>query len=81
MRVQVRLGAGLSTLVGRSQLSVEVDEDATVDDLFESIQHSCPPLSDGLTNVLAVVDGTHVSRNRQLERGQEVALLMPAAGG
>jgi hypothetical protein len=38
-------------------------------------------LSTGLPSVLTVVRGSQVAGNRVLEEGEEVALLIPVAGG
>jgi molybdopterin converting factor small subunit len=81
MVVRVRLGSGLSALAGRARLSVEVPENATVTDLIACIERDHPPLAVGLGNVLAVAEGSQLSRDRLLPDDQEVALLMPAAGG
>lgn len=81
MVVRVRLGSGLSVLAGRPRLNVEVPEDATVTDLISCIERDHPRLAVGLANALAVAEGSQLSRDRLLPYDQEVALLMPAAGG
>ena len=77
MRVEVRLGAGLARVSGVSNLSIELRDDATVGDLLETLEHSHP----GFDRALPVVAGSHVSRSTALQNGQQVALLLPVAGG
>jgi hypothetical protein len=66
VRIRVRLGAGLSRLADAPLLSIDLADDASVDDL---------------PSVLPVVSGTHVEREQRLHAGDEVALLIPVAGG
>jgi hypothetical protein len=58
-----------------------VPKDATVTDLISCIERDHPQLASGLGNALAVAEGSQLSRDRLLPDDQEVALLMPAAGG
>ena len=81
MVVRVRLGSGLSVLAGRPRLSVEVPENATVTDLISCVERDHPQLAAGLSNALAVAEGSQLPRDRLLPDDQEVALLMPAEGG
>jgi molybdopterin synthase sulfur carrier subunit len=81
MRIDVRLGSGLSRLVGGPHLEVEVAEGATVRDVLHRVARDRPSLADGLPSALTVVRGTQVARDRVLEEGEEVAVLMPVAGG
>ena len=81
MRIAVRLGSGLSRLAGGPRLDVELDEGATVEDLLDRVAADRPVLSDGMPSVLTVVRGSQVAGDRVLADGEEVALLIPIAGG
>ena len=81
MRVRVRLGAGLSRFADAPLLSIDLAEDASVDDLLAALGTQQPSLEPALPSVLPVVAGTHVERDRRLHAGDEVALLIPVAGG
>lgn len=81
MNVQVRLGAGLSRLIGRSQLVLEVPSQATVGDLLILLEDTYPPLASGTERALTVVSGSQVGRGRTLAEGEEVSLLFATAGG
>ena len=81
MRVRVRLGAGLSRLADAPQLSIDLADGASVDDLLAALGTEQPALEPALRSVLPVLAGTHVEREQRLATGDEVALLIPVAGG
>ena len=81
MHVRVRLGAGLSRLADAPLLSMDLAEGARVEDLLTALGSEQPALAPALTAALPVVAGTHVERGRALHAGDEVALLIPIAGG
>ena len=81
MDVQVRLGAGLSRLIGRSQLALDLPSDATVEDLLKVLEDSYPSLAARAERALTVVNGSQVGPGRPLTEGEQVSLLLPAAGG
>jgi sulfur-carrier protein len=81
MRIAVRLGSGLSRLAGRSRLEVDLADGATVGDLLDRVAGDRPELGAGMPSVLTVVRGTQVAGDRVLSDGDEVALLIPIAGG
>jgi molybdopterin converting factor small subunit len=81
VHVNVRLGAGLSRIVGRPQLQVELPAGATVDDLLRRVGETHPDLASGLSSALTVVDGSQAGSERKLTEGERVALLLPVAGG
>lgn len=81
MRIDVRLGSGLSRLAGVPRLALDVAQGATVADVLHRVAEERPALAAGLPSALTVVRGSQVERNRVLEEGEEVALLMPVSGG
>jgi molybdopterin converting factor small subunit len=81
MRVRVRLGAGLSRFADAPLLSLDLAEGASVDDLLAALADEQPTLAPALHSALPVVAGTHVERAQTLQAGDEVALLIPVAGG
>jgi molybdopterin converting factor small subunit len=81
MRVRVRLGAGLSRFADAPLLSLELAEGASVDDLLAALETEQPALAPALPSALPVLAGTHVERAQRLHPGDEVALLIPIAGG
>jgi molybdopterin converting factor small subunit len=81
MRIDVRLGSGLSQLAGGPRLAVDVAAGATVDDLLARVAHERPAIAAGLPSALTVVHGVQVGGERVLAEGDEVAVLTPVAGG
>jgi molybdopterin converting factor small subunit len=81
VRIRVRLGAGLSRFADAPQLSIDLAEGASVADLLAALGAQQPTLAPALDSALPVVAGTHVEREKRLEPGDEVALLIPVAGG
>jgi molybdopterin converting factor small subunit len=78
---RVRLGAGLARLSEAPLLTLDLDDGATVADLFERLGSVAPDVSRALPSVLPVVGGEHAERTRPLRPGDEVALLLPVSGG
>lgn len=81
VHVHVRLGAGLATEAGTRRLSVALPNGATVDTLLDRLAELEPGIAAGLGSALPVVRGTHAGREQALSEGDEVALLIPVAGG
>ena len=81
MRIRVRLGAGLSRFADAPLLSIDLAEGASVEDLLAALGAQQPSLEPALPSALPVLAGTHVEREHMLEPGDEVALLIPVAGG
>lgn len=81
MNIHVRLSAGLAQAAGNSRLAVTLAEGATVADLLAHLQAEYPALSSKLVRAVPVVSGRHLGLSAPLSAGQEVALLLPVAGG
>jgi molybdopterin converting factor small subunit len=81
MEVKVRLGAGLAKAAGTSHLRIELPEEATVAALLGRLEVLHPALTAGLESALPVVRGEQAGADRPLADGDEVALLIPVAGG
>ena len=81
MQVRVRLGSGLSRLSAAPLLTVQLADEATVEDLYARLGDSQPELAPALRAALPVVAGEHVPRDRRLADHDEIALLLPVSGG
>jgi len=81
VRIRVRLGAGLNRFAEAPLLSIDLAEGSSVDDLLAALGAQQPSLEPALRSALPVVAGTHAEREQRLEPGDEVALLIPVAGG
>jgi molybdopterin converting factor small subunit len=81
VHIEVRLGPGLATAAGTRRLRVALPQGATVENLLERLRALEPGIAAGLDSALPVVGGNHTGRSQQLADGDEVALLIPVAGG
>jgi molybdopterin synthase sulfur carrier subunit len=81
MQVRVRLGAGLSRLSTSPALTFDLEDGATVDDLLARLRDSQPDLAPALRSALPVIGGVHAEPRQRLVDRQEIALLLPVAGG
>jgi molybdopterin converting factor small subunit len=81
VQVRVRLGTGLSRLSQAPLLTVDLDDGATVEDLYARVRAAEPGLAPALRSALPVVAGEHVARDRRLADRDEIALLLPVSGG
>ena len=81
MEISVRLSAALAQITGVPRLQVEVEPGATVADLIQALEHRYPALAPRLKHAVPIVGGSHASPGDVLNAGQEVAFLMPVAGG
>ena len=81
VQVQVRLSAPLAQMAGSARFVVHLGEGATVGDLRRRLAMQQPVLDPGLARALALVRGAHAGADQVLAHGDEVALLLPVAGG
>lgn len=81
MNIRVRLSAGLAPTVGVSRLQVDLAENATVADLLEHLRAEYPALGSKMTIAIPMLAGRPAAPSDPLSEAQEVALLLPAAGG
>ena len=81
MNVTVRLGAGLVEPAGKPRLQLTLADEATVADLLACLREQHPSLAPKLSSAIPMVSGRHAPPSQPLASGQEVALLLPVAGG
>ena len=81
MRVGVRLGGALVRLVETPLLAVDLDDGATLADLYTELGAAHPDLDAAMRSALPVLRGNHIDAHQVLAHGDEVALLPPVSGG
>ncbi len=81
MQVSVRLGTGLRGLSGAPFLALDLEEGATIEELYAQLARAEPEMAPALRSALAIVGGQQASRDQVLRHRQEVALLLPMSGG
>jgi len=81
VRVAVRLFASLTDLAGAASLTVELDDEATVGDLWEALARDHPALADIGYRPLVACDLRYAGWDDLLRDVREVAFLPPVSGG
>ena len=82
MRVRVRLGAGLSRFAEAPLLSVDLAEGASVDDLLAALgERAARARARPALRAAGASPARTSSASSALHAGDEVALLIPVAGG
>ncbi len=79
MKIKVRLFAMYRETAGTSELSWELDDGATLEDLWRELQEAYPDLPD--VRPAAAVNTEVAALNTPLHAGDEVAFLPPVSGG
>ncbi|MFZ5813949.1 MAG: MoaD/ThiS family protein [Bacillota bacterium] len=80
MQIHVRLSGPLAAQFQRPRLTVTLPDGARVADLLAQLRAAQPEAA-ALASAVAVVDGRPVDPNFTLTDQQELALLIPTAGG
>ena len=81
MQVTARLSGELVQQMGRARLPVSLPDGATVAVLMQQLRDTYPQSARTLQAAVPIIAGRHVSTEQVLEGGQEVAILLPIAGG
>lgn len=81
MKVRAEFYSRLKEVVGSKALEVSVPENATVNDLFDQLLSSYPPLRDFEKSVLFGIGVDFVERSDPLKAGDVVAIMPPVQGG
>jgi molybdopterin synthase sulfur carrier subunit len=79
--LNVRLFAGLRETVGAREITVKIDDGATVADLCRRIGDEYPLVRVLLASAVAAVGEEYVPASYQLHDGDMVALIPPVSGG
>lgn len=81
MQVMVRVNGVLVQKVGTARLPLVVADGVTVADLLRVLVEQYPQVAAEVMRAVVVVAGVHVDKTAVLHPNQEVALLLPVAGG
>ncbi len=81
MKVNISLFAGLHDLVGKRNVTLELAEDATVDQLRSKLGELYPVVVPYLATLVCAVDDEYVTTDHALKDGDNVALIPPVSGG
>lgn len=86
MMVMVRTNGALAEKIGTTRLRLFIelaDETAapTIADVITQLNDTYPHAAIAIKQAIPFVSGRHLDPTTTLKQGQEIALLMPAAGG
>ena len=81
MQIHIRLSGALASSIGIPRLTLILPDEATVAELRDLLCQKYPDSASNLHTAVPVTTGRHVSLSEKLTDGQEVAFLMPIAGG
>ncbi len=81
--VNLKFFAVLKHLIGKSELSLDVEKGTSLEELLEKLVKDLPPLKEGLQEgkILISVNQEVVERSYLINDGDEIAFLPPFAGG
>ncbi|WP_255668517.1 molybdopterin converting factor subunit 1 [Brevibacillus daliensis] len=79
--VTILLFAGLAERAGTSQLSIEITEHASVQDLLEKLRAEYPALAELLPSCFVSVNQEYADPTTQIKSQDEIAILPPVSGG
>ena len=79
---QVRVNGKLAEEIGSSRLSVQLQKSPIfIGDILDAMKKEYPDSSVTIQEAIPFVSGNHRGIGDEVVPGQEVTLLMPAAGG
>lgn len=81
MQIHTRFSGELASTIGKHRYTLSLPANATVSDLLNLLCQEFPESVAKLQTTVQVVSGRHVPLSETLSDGQEVAFLLPIAGG
>jgi molybdopterin converting factor subunit 1 len=81
--VKVRFFAVLKKIVGKEEITLNLEDGTTLEQLIKRLEAEFPPLKQVLQEgkILISVNQEAAAKNRLIQNGDEVAFLPPFAGG
>jgi len=81
MLIFIRLNGVLAQSIGASRIQITLPPTSTIQDMLENLEAKYPHAAKQIHLAIPVVNGSHQAKSIHLSPQQEVALLMPVAGG
>ena len=81
MKCEVLFFAQLREAIGRERLSVELADDATVNDALEALAQKYPAIKSARKTLAVAVDERYQALSTRLTDGCTIALIPPVSGG
>ncbi|MBK7893689.1 MAG: MoaD/ThiS family protein [Anaerolineaceae bacterium] len=81
MQIHTRFSGELASTIGKHRYTLNLPPHATVGDLLDLLCQEHPNATGKLKATVQIITGRHVTLTETLSAGQEVAFLLPMAGG
>jgi molybdopterin converting factor subunit 1 len=81
MKVRTKFFAAIKDIVGASEAELELPDDFTAGELFQSYCQQHAPLSRYASNTMISVNLEFVPPETRLHNGDEIAFIPPVSGG
>jgi molybdopterin converting factor small subunit len=81
MKIHAQFFAQLRDVVGTSEVTLELNDGATVGDLLEAIYKGSPALRSWDKSILAGAGVEFIRRDHILKPNEEIAIMPPVQGG
>lgn len=81
MKVKVKLFAILRERAGAGEITKELPEGSTADDLWHALQRDYPKLNVPGIRLLYAVNQNYVASDHRLSEQDEIAFIPPVSGG
>ena len=81
MQINIRINGVLAQKMNITRFPVTLPPEATTQDLVAQLQRQHPQLAAEFGQAVTVSKGSHLTATTALHDGQEVAVLLPIAGG
>ncbi len=79
--IKIKFFAYARELVGRKDITVEMNSGSTVKDLMEHVLTKYPSLKEISNHIIIAVNKNTCTSDRRLKDGDQVAILPPVSGG
>ena len=81
MKISLRLFAGLHDLVGERDISLDLPDGATVEELKSRLAAEYPVVQPFLKTLIFAIDDEYIPESQALRDGARVSLIPPVSGG
>ena len=81
MKIRVKLFALIRDRAGTSELSLDLQDGATVASAVASLREHLPVPADLLSRCATAVNQSYVGQDHVLQEGDELAVIPPVSGG
>ena len=82
MQIFIRLNGSLAQSIGAPRIQLTLSQsEPTIEDMLQVLTDLHPQAEPQIKQAIPVISGQHQAKSTPLLANQEVALLMPVAGG